>query len=138
MTISATGSRDKGFTLIEILMSVAILSIGTVLVMQALARAAWGITAAEHRRQACLFSLSKMAEAELTLRTMKELEEHSGGSFQADQQAFVWNLSSMPETEGSPRRLISLAVTWEDGAHRYEHRVQTVLASSKRPDEIQH
>ncbi len=126
--MSGTG---KGFTLVEILVSVAILSIGAVLVMQALGRAASAMVIAEHRNQATLFSVSKMTEIEMALLQGQEVEEHTGGSFQVDEQLYQWSFSSPLNKEDPQRKSVSLVVTWNDGGHMVEHHVETVLRQRK-------
>ncbi len=126
--MSGTG---KGFTLVEILVSVAILSIGAVLVMQALGRAASAMVIAEHRHQATLFSVSKMAEVEMSLLQGQELEEHTAGSFQIDEQLYQWSLSSPLNKEDPQRKSVSLVVTWNDGRQTSGHHVETVLRQRK-------
>ena len=126
--MSGTG---KGFTFVEILISVVILSVGAVLVMQALGRAASAMVIAEHRKQALLFSTSKMAEIDTNLLQGRQIEEHTGVSFQIDEQLYRWNLSSPLNKEEPERKSVSLVVTWNDGLQEYEHPVITVLRQRK-------
>ncbi len=126
--MSETG---KGFTFVEILVSISILSIGAVLVMQALGRAASAMVIAEHRKDALLFSSSKMAEIETTLLQGQQIEEHNDGSFQSGEQIYQWSLSSPLDEKDPQRKLVSLVVSWNDGLQAYEYPVTTVLRQRK-------
>ena len=134
---SATGSKrlsSEGFTLVEVLTSVLILSISSVVILQALARASSAITLSECRRNAVLFSAGKMAETELALRLGLDLEEANGGSFRVGDQPFAWN-STCVKAEGPGPRVLSLTVLWKRGRDPYSQQVQAVLMRSKRPGE---
>jgi hypothetical protein len=117
------------------MISVVILSMGAVLVMQALGRVASAMALEERRGQAALFAFSKMAEVELAVRSRQPLEENSRGDFQAGEQRFEWNLSATPVADGPPGESVSLIVTWNDGRQSHEHRFDTVLGRPKGADE---
>ena len=134
---SATGSKIKpsGFTLVEVLVSVAILSVGSVAVMQALGQTAAALSAAEHRRQAVEISSLKIAEAALTLRTGRELEENNGGTVRLGEQSLIWTLNAVSEKERPRVKTLSLTVEWKDGAQLRQHYLETILRRTKRPNE---
>ncbi len=127
-------SKGAGFTLVEVLISVLILSIGSVVILQAMAQASSAITLSECRREAVLFSAGKMAETELVLRRALDLEETDGGSFRIGDQPFTWTLTCGKAKGPGPREL-SLTVAWERGRDSYSHQVQTVLMRPKRQGE---
>jgi len=123
---SATGRRP-GFTLVEVLVSVSILSLGAVTVMQALGRAAAAVAVAEARSQAHQFCVSRMGEVELSVRTGKTLEESDSGSFQEEGRQFFWSLTAAPPKENPLLLPVSLTVRWNLGKQPYEYSVQTVF-----------
>lgn len=139
---SATGNNgspaiknNQGFSLVEVLVSVLILSAGSIAVMQALGQASAGLTSAERRREALFISSSKMAEAELALRLGFELEEKNGGTVRLGEQSMVWNLSAVPD-ESRPRvKTLELSVEWNDGGRTRRHGLSTVLRRAKLPGE---
>lgn len=135
---SATGNRGSpssgGFTLVEVLTSVLILSFGSVMILQAMAQTSSAITLSECRRGAVLFSAGKMAETELVLRRALDLEETDGGNFRIGDQPFAWTLTCGKAKGPGPREL-SLTVAWERGRNSYSQQVQTVLMRPKRQGE---
>ena len=139
---SATGNSgslpikpNAGFSLVEVLVSVAILSVGSIAVIQALGQASVGLAAAERRRQALQVSSSQLAEAELALRMGRELEENNGGTIRSSDSPMTWSLSAVPD-ELKPRvKTLELIVEWRDGSRTREHRLNTVLRRAKREGE---
>ena len=134
---SATGSNIKptGFTLVEVLVSVAILSVGSVAVMQALGQTAAALSAAEHRLQAVELSSSKIAEAVLTLRQGRELEENNGGTVRSGDFSLVWGLQVVSEKERPRVKTLSLTVEWKDGLPLRQQQLETILRRTRRVDE---
>ena len=132
---SATGSKTRGFTLVEVLVSVTILSVGSVAVMQALGQTAAALSAAEHRRQAVVLSSSKIAEAILTLRAGQELEEHSGGTVRSGDQSMVWSLNVVSEKERPRVKTLSFTVEWKDGGRLRQSTLETILRRTRRANE---
>ena len=113
--ILRTGSKF-GLTLIEILVSVAILAAGAVLIMQALLRGAYALTFAEQRFHAYTFSVGKLADVETALRTGQSLTPH--GRFRMGNDQFTWQLEASPLPEDPQLELVTLTVGW--GAGRQE------------------
>jgi prepilin-type N-terminal cleavage/methylation domain-containing protein len=110
-----TGSKF-GLTLIEILVSVAILAAGAVLIMQALLRGAYALTFAEQRFHAYTFSVGKLADVETALHTGQSLTPH--GRFRMGKDQFTWQLDASPLPEDPQLELVTLTVGW--GAGRQE------------------
>ena len=123
---SGTGNRIRGFTLTEVLVSVAILSVGAVAVMQALGSSAAAMAVAEARTQAHQFAMTKMAEVELAARLGQKLEDDSGGFFQGTRQ-FRWSLSASLPEGASTMRPVALTVEWDQGGKPYTYSVQTAF-----------
>ena len=123
--ISRTG--NSGLTLIEVLVSVAILSMGAVVVMQALARTAQAQALAEDRAQAYIVGASKMAEAELSTLAGTALPEHEDGHVRVSEQAFEWSINTVLEAEDPSLQLVMFAVTWQRGQYTYQQAVSTLV-----------
>ncbi len=123
---SGTG-KARGFTLTEVLVSVAILSVGAVAVMQALGRSAAAVEVAEARSQAHQFAVTKMAEVDLAARLGQALEEANGGSFRVGSRQFRWTLAAPVSREEPAMRPVFLTVEWELGAESYTYAVQTAF-----------
>ena len=132
---SATG-KARGFTLVEVLVSVAILSVGAVAVMQALGRSAAAMTVAEARAQAHQFAVNKMAEVELAARLGQEMEESTGGSFLQGTRQFRWSLSAPLPEEGPGMRPVSLTVEWELGGESHAYTVQTAFRVPPEEEDV--
>lgn len=124
--ILRTGKGPSGLTLVEVLVSIVILSTGAVLVVQGLARVSYAQMVAEQRTHAYLFALSKMAELEMAMQE-GPLAEHDDGSFRIGEQAFHWEVTSAEVAGAEEARAVSLEVAWHHGADVFEHRVDTVL-----------
>ena len=141
---STTGS-ERGLTLVEVMVSVAILSVAAVLLMGAMGRAYSATAQIEARQEAYSFALSKMGEVELALRAGQGGAEHSGGSFQIEKRLFRWDLELLPVEEEPleaemekkkrlPRKQASLTVQWEDGSYTQRHRVETLVILPKEDE----
>ncbi|MBI3322558.1 MAG: type II secretion system protein [Candidatus Omnitrophica bacterium] len=125
--ISRTGNRQHGFTLTEVLVSIAILSVGAVAVMQALGSSAAAMSVAEARADAHRFAVTKMAEVELDVRLVRPLDENDGGSFIQGTRVYRWSLSSPVTEEEAGLRPAALAVEWELGGKPYAYTIQTAF-----------
>ena len=107
-----TGS-NRGLTLIEILVSVAILASAVVLIMQALLRGAYVLTLAEQRFHAYAFSVGKLADVEMALHTGQALTPN--GRFRIAHDQFTWQLEAAPLPEDPQLELMTLTVGWGTG-----------------------
>ena len=113
----------RGLTLIEVLVSVAILAAGAVLILQALATGAYTLNVARNRTQAYTFARSKMADLEMALRQGEELKTR--GRFRMGREQYRWTLHSSA-TEDPEFELITLTVAWRQGQHDHESQFSTV------------
>ncbi|MBI4342931.1 MAG: prepilin-type N-terminal cleavage/methylation domain-containing protein [Candidatus Omnitrophica bacterium] len=113
-----------GFTLVEVLLSIAILSAGAVLVMQALARGAFALNAAEARTTVYTFAAAKLADLEIGFG--QGLIPKTSGEFKADGQPIRWRLETSPVAEEPELELVTLAVSWPQGRQRQEERFTMV------------
>lgn len=125
----STRRSSAGLTLVEILISVALLSSGAVLVMHAYAKIWQTTRIAEHRAAAHMFALSKMADLELANHQGLELTRRPSGTFRADGHPYTWYVSaalSDPEHPEGPA-LVTLTVTWPRGGDTDRLQLQTLL-----------
>ena len=120
-----------GLTLVEVLVSVVIIAIGTVVVMQALARVAQAQVVADDRVQASLVASAKMVEAELATVDGTPLSEHDGGHLRVNEQPFDWTLSAAASAEDPQVQAITLAVSWSRGQKTYRQEVSTLVRLPK-------
>ena len=130
MTTSEIGSRKKpkrGMTLVEVLVGIAILSVGTLILMQALGRVSWTVLAGESRLHALLFSFSKMGETELEIQAAHELPEKEEGIFRVNDREFRFKRTTQIPPDRPELRHVGLEVTWEMGRGLMEHHVETLL-----------
>ena len=139
-----TGSRRQGvgrkaITLIEILISVAMLSGAVVPIMQALVQSAYVLSTAKNRLEAYTFCRAKMVELEINFR--QQISPKRAGQFQIGHDQFRWRveLAPLPETlqvkkvdptqeasqadEEPPLTLVTLTVGWSQGHQVYESHV---------------
>lgn len=123
--------NQRGLTLVEILISVAILSAGTVVVMQALAQGAYVLKVATNRMWAYTFSKSKMADLEMSLKQGLELKTR--GTFRMGHEQFRWEIDTSPMEEPA-LELVTLTVAWRQGAHDYASRFSTVARVLEEED----
>ena len=117
-----TGNKH-GFTLIEVLLSVAILSGGLALILQGLVRSTYLLSVARNRLTAYAFSASKLSEIQLAAHQQTELRQD--GSFRQGRDLFSWQLANGSLTPTSA--LVSLTVNWQQGEHPYTITTQTII-----------
>ena len=112
----------QGLTLVEVLISVAILAVGAVLIMQALARGAYGLTVASNRSTAYAFAAAKLVDLELSAQ--QGTVPKTRGRFRTDRGRFEWTVHTAPLDEPQ-LELIMLTVSWRQGRHAYESSYST-------------
>jgi hypothetical protein len=107
--------------LIEILISVAILASASVLILQAFARGAYALAAADRRFQAYSFTTSKMADVELALQ--QGLLPTPEGEFRKGREMFRWRVETAPSDEDPRFERVTLIVEWSQGRQPYASEV---------------
>lgn len=118
----------RGLTLVELLMSVVILSVGAVFIMQALVKISSAHVIAENQAQASLLAMSKMAEVELAVQAGAFSEDpEQGGSVRVGAQAFTWSATAAPLADDPTRTRIYLTVSWRRGESAGERQLETIL-----------
>jgi len=118
--------RDRGLTLIEVLVSVVLLAGGGVLVMQALAQVSHALTISQQQSQAYLFALSKMADLELAVREDGELDRVEG-RFDVGRDQAAWDVSSRYVADDPQLLAVTLRVVWPIGRPTSERHLETLL-----------
>ncbi len=116
-----------GLTLIEVLVSLVILSVGAVTILQAMVRISHAQTLAVYQSKAYLFALSKLGDVEVAFREGKDVEERDTGTIRMGEHAFQWELVAIPLVEEPLVRAVSLAVRWRAGARTFQRRFETQL-----------
>jgi type II secretory pathway pseudopilin PulG len=118
---------SMGLTLIEVLMSVVLLSTGAVFIMQALARISYAQAVAEDRRTVYLFAISKMAEVALAVEQGTLSEDGERGSFRIGPRAFSWNATAEPLDDDPQGASVVLTTAWQRGSADFSHHVTTIV-----------
>ena len=117
----------------EVLISVAILSVGAVLILQALARGAYTLTLAKHRATAYAFAAAKLADLELA--ASQGVEPQMSGEFGPARERFTWQLEAAPLDEPELQR-VTLTVSWRQGRHRHDSSFTTVQRAPPPQEEL--
>ena len=111
---SGIGNK-RGLSLVEILISVAILASAAVLIMQGLLRGAYVLTLAEQRAHAYLFSVDMLANLEIASDVSEEATE---GYVKKGSDTFVWHVEVSPLPEDEQLELHTLTVGWGQGRNQ--------------------
>ncbi len=128
-------TRARGFTLIEVLAAVAILSVGAVFILEALARASQAQVLAEEHRSAYTFALSKLASLELDYEQGQLHGEHEQGRFRVGAQEFMWDLSTSAAENDPALQAVDLSVSWQRGTRDYTHDYRSIFRIPEPEDE---
>ena len=123
---SPIGSNNRGLTLIEVLVSVVILSAGAVVLTQSLAGAAHAQAVAELRMQAYLLAASKLGELELLAARGEPLSPQEEGVIRVDGQVFDWSATASPLTIDLVQT-VQLRVSWRQGSRAYTQQMDTAV-----------
>lgn len=113
--MSRTGNDASGFTLLELLVTVAIVALGMVLIYEALFMSLDTLALASERFQAVEWSNDKMWEAQDRLNQYGFLtQEADGGEILVNQKALHWTSRVRPLTETLYQ--VDLRMTWKTGS----------------------
>jgi prepilin-type N-terminal cleavage/methylation domain-containing protein len=115
MMILPTGNK-RGFTLIEIMISVAILSVGLILVLQGFSHAFNILRISRDNLETSLFAQEKMAEMEINAKQEKDafLDDVSGVS-RSNNIEFNWQIRLTPDKEYEDLYEAVTTVSWKEG-----------------------
>jgi len=108
----------SGFTLLEILVSIAILASAVVVIMQALARGAYALSLGSNQMRAYTFASSKMADLEVALSQGAAIDKE--GSARSSRDQFRWRVAMSPVEDEPQLQLVTLTVEWNQGPRVYE------------------
>ena len=92
--------------------------------MQALARGAHALAAAQYRSTAYAFAAAKLADLEMSLQQQQELR--TSGRFGSGPNAFDWQVTTAPQDDQPQLEQVTLTVDWRQGPHRYASSFSTV------------
>lgn len=115
-------NRDKGFLLMEVMVSIAILSIGFVLILNSFTRSIKALKLSEDYFKAGLLLEEKIYEI-----SNSNLEPGStNGVFTSPDSRFSWNLDVL-EIEEVNLNEVSLEISWNQGNKRHGMSLATYL-----------
>ncbi len=124
--ISATGQNRngavsrpparKGFTLIEIMIAVAILSLGLIMVLQGIARCSGLMNIAQNNLEATLLAEDKMAEMEIAVRQEGDPSfEGANGETEEGNISLRWQVELSPDPDYEGLYSVTDTVYWTEG-----------------------
>jgi prepilin-type N-terminal cleavage/methylation domain-containing protein len=125
--ISATG-RNKGFTLIEIMISIAILSLGLILILQGLTQCLNILRISRNNLETSLLIEDKMAEMEIAVnQDTDNFSRDISGDSQSGNIEFKWQIRLNPDTEYENLYEVLATVNWAEGRRRGSSILNTYL-----------
>jgi prepilin-type N-terminal cleavage/methylation domain-containing protein len=127
-------SDGKGLTLVEVLISVAILSVGAVLILQALARGAYALTLAKSRATAYAFAAAKLEDLELA--ASQGVTAAASGEFGPARERFAWRIDTAPLEDTLALQQLTLTVSWRQGRHEHASSVTTIQRAPPPEEEL--
>jgi prepilin-type N-terminal cleavage/methylation domain-containing protein len=115
MMILPIGNK-RGFTLIEIMMSVAILSVGLIMVLQGFSYAFNILRISRDNLETSLLAQEKMAEMEIKVKQKKdEFFKDANGELQSNNIEFKWQIRLTPDREYEDLYEAITTVSWKEG-----------------------
>ncbi|MFA5350941.1 MAG: prepilin-type N-terminal cleavage/methylation domain-containing protein [Candidatus Omnitrophota bacterium] len=113
--ISATG-KSKGFTLIEIMISISILSVGLIFVLQGLTQCLSILRISQNNLEASLLAEEKMAEVEIAAKQDKTtFSKDASGEEQSGNIEFKWQIRLTPDSGYEDLNKVMDTVYWKEG-----------------------
>lgn len=107
--------RRRGFSLIEVLVSLVILTASLIGILQGLVLAARAVAANTDRQQALALLAAQASTVRLGLLTDGALPAAAAGSFAPPHDAFRWELVAHAEAAHGAAHHVELAVAWRRG-----------------------
>lgn len=123
----ARAAARRGLSLIEVLVSIVVLSSGAVVVSDALARVAYATTVADQQALGHLIALTKMAEIEQAARVAEAPLEPQHGQVIAGRDRFTWTVSPTPVADDPRLQSVELSVQWRHGEVVHEQKLTTLV-----------
>src|SRR3990167_7803364 len=116
-----SGTGNKGFTLIELMIAASILAAGTILIQQGLLRSANVLSHHAYALAAQRWAEEKLWEArEAELYSDVPQNAAGSGTFTASQKVFGWSLEVEARSGEAELRYFNLLVGWTEGNRRVE------------------
>ena len=116
--ISVTG-RSRGFTLIEIMISIAILSVGLILVIQGLTQCLSILRISQDNLETSLLAEEKIAELEIAAKQEKgTFFKETSGETQSGNIEFKWQIRLTPDQEYEDLNEALTTVSWKEGTRK--------------------
>ena len=115
----------RGLTLVEILISVAILASASVFVLQALTRGAYAVALRRNKLRAYAFASAKMADLELS--AAQGTPPRKAGEFSFGRDRFQWRVDASVDPATPQCELVTLTVGWQQGRHPHESQISALL-----------
>ena len=113
--ILATG-KNRGFTLIEIMISIAILSVGLIFVLQGLTQCLNILGISRDNLEASLLAEEKMTEVEIAAKQDKgTFSKDASGEAQSGNIEFKWQIQLTPDGEYEDLNEALDTVYWTEG-----------------------
>ena len=110
------GLRRRGFTLVDLLVAITILSIGIIFVLRSFLAVGSALNRGDNIFNALCFAEAKLADTEEELIKGNRIDEsEKQGEFLEDNRKFSWRLEGEDPTEEEPLREISVKVFWKEG-----------------------
>ena len=106
-----------GLTLVEILVSIAILATAMAFILQAFARGAYLLAVTKNRMGVYAFASAKLADLELSLLQGGDVRPE--GEFRLGREACHWRVESVP-SDDPELELVTLTVGWRQSRRDYE------------------
>ncbi|MFA6129363.1 MAG: prepilin-type N-terminal cleavage/methylation domain-containing protein [Candidatus Omnitrophota bacterium] len=118
MMTSETG-KNKGFTLIEIMISIAILSLGLILILQGLTQCLNILRISQNNLETSLLAEEKMAEMEIAVKQDKEMfSKDTSGESQSGNIEFNWHVRLNPDMQYEDLYEVLTTVNWTEGRRK--------------------
>lgn len=125
--MSATG-KNSGFTLVEIMVSVAILSLGLIVILQGFAGSLNILRVCRNNLEASLFAEEKMTELEINIKQSKNafIKDLSGAT-QVGNLELQWQIVMAPDLEYKDLNKILATISWKEGKRKGVNSLNTFL-----------
>lgn len=128
----------NGFTLVEVMIAVAVISIGLVMILQGFISSLNAVKISEDTLMACMSADSNMASAQLESENNPEfMQSTSSGTFSSENLGFSWEfvpeIIDMPEAQDMKEVLFSVDadLSWKDGKRKGDIKIETLFRQEK-------
>ncbi|GAF83703.1 unnamed protein product [marine sediment metagenome] len=139
----ARGTREYGFTLVEVMVSVAILAVGLALILQGFAFSLNVLRISQDNLKATLVAENKMAELQLQIKEDRDSfakgldEEFESGNMEYTWEVKVepveWEIEEISEAHEALNE-VSACLSWEEGKRKGNVPVVTYISSYEESD----